>query len=335
MNTVYLPLVMNEFVEKEEQQPMKPIVDISFWQSPDSIDYDKFAAAISGVILRGAYGIWKDTKFEKHYEEFHKRGVPIGCYHYIIGNYSGKQQADLFYSIVKDKELKLWLWNDVEDRGVITGLSSKVVIEYHSNIESLTGKKVGIYTGVYAWSEIMGANSKMYADRDLWLAHYGVVTPSLPRYSGWTKWVFWQYSSSGRIDGYYGNIDMNNFNGEQDEFVRKFSLGIVTPEPPSLEGKFYCNYCGTYTENDSYGCCAKCGAPREDWIPEPQVTTLHTTRIVNIRSQPSTTASTVGVRTVGEEVRVKNIFVLSSSSVWVEDHKGWSAVVHAGIKYME
>jgi hypothetical protein len=66
-NTVYLPLVMDGVeVAEEDDKPMKPIVDISYWQQ--GIDYDKFADDISGAILRGAYGIWKDTMFETHYK---------------------------------------------------------------------------------------------------------------------------------------------------------------------------------------------------------------------------------------------------------------------------
>ena len=144
-NTVYLPLVINEWNASEEEKIMKPIVDISFWQPASTIDYDKLAESVSGVILRGAYGIWVDTQFEKHYEELSKRNVPIGVYHYVIGNYSGKQQAGIFFEAVKGKKLRLGLWNDVEDRRVTTGLTSDVVIEYHNEIEKLYGKKVGIF----------------------------------------------------------------------------------------------------------------------------------------------------------------------------------------------
>lgn len=333
MPTVYLPFIANNSEETQEGTGgvMKPIVDISYWQQ--GIDYDKFAASISGAILRGAYGVWKDTWFETHYSELSKRGVPIGSYHYVIGNYSGKQQAQIFYDIVKDKELKLGLWNDVEDRRDGTALSSSVVIDYHTNIESLYGKKVGIYTGVYCWYEIMLDKSKLFGDRDLWIAHYGVIEPSLPRSGGWTKWLLWQYTSSGRFDGYYGNVDSNNFNGTEEEYKDYFNLD-GEEEPTIPIGSFYCCYCDQYTPNDSYGHCSKCGAPREDWIPEPTSITLYTVRAVNIRSLPSTSSSVNGVREVGEEVKIKDIYVESPTAVWVEDYKGWSALVYGGVKYI-
>lgn len=313
---------------------MKPIVDISFWQPSTSIDYDKLADAVSGVILRGAYGIWEDTQFQKHYDELSKRNVPIGSYHYIIGNYTGKQQAQVFYNVIKDKKLLLGAWDDVEDRRDTTGLNSAVVIEYHTEIERLLGKKVGIYTGVYAWAEIMGDKSTMYADRDLWIAHYGVIVPSLPRYSGWKKWILWQHTDNLTVDWYYSGIDGNKFNGTDQEFIDHFGLGEVLP-PTIPIGKFWCEYCGQYTENDSYGHCGKCGAPREGWVPQPTPATLRTIKIVNIRKEPNVYASTVGVRQVNAEVEILDIYVASPNSVWVKDAFGWSAVVHAGVKYME
>lgn len=313
---------------------MKPIVDISYWQPTTEIDYDKLAESVSGVILRAAYGIWPDTAFEKHYAELTKRQVPLGAYHYIIGNWSGKQQAPVFHEATKGKTLKLGLWNDVEDRRELTGLSSKVVIEYHNEIERLSGRKVGIYTGVYAWSEIMGADSKLFADRDLWIAHYYVIVPSLPKNGGWTKWTLWQHTDKLVVEWYYSGIDGNKFNGTEQEYADHFNISDAL-EPTVPIGKFWCEYCGQYTENDSRGCCAKCGAPREGWIPEPTPTVLNTIRMVNIRSSPYLTASIVGVRQVSSEVEVLDLYVASPSSVWVKDHFGWSAIVHAGIKYIE
>ncbi len=67
---------------------MKPIIDISYYQSPVAINYDLIASQVSGVILRAAYGKWKDTAFDRHYAEFTARGVPVGAYHYIIGSVS-------------------------------------------------------------------------------------------------------------------------------------------------------------------------------------------------------------------------------------------------------
>ena len=305
MSEIFLPLVMNNFVVVEEDEPMKPIVDISYWQSPDLIDYNKFAASISGAILRGVYGIWKDKHFDRHYQELYSRGVPIGTYHYIIGSYSGKAQAEIMKAAIVGKDLKLGIWNDVEDRNATTGLSASIVIDYQNNIENMTGKKAGIYTGVYAWSEIMGNLAYMFSDRALWIAHYGVIAPSLPRYGGWNKWLLWQMSSSGRIDGYSNNIDIDLFNGSEEEYRKYFSLDEIIPAPE---------------------------LPPTNGVILPELKVL---RNMNIRSDPTISSYIVGTRAVGDIVKVKDIYATSSTSVWVKDERGWSAIVHGLLKYME
>ena len=313
MTTVFLPLVMNDWVVVEEDK-MKPIVDISYWQQ--NIDYDKFAACISGAILRGAYGIWKDTMFDKHYTELHKRGVPIGAYHYIIGNYTGLAQADVFNQAIAGKELKLGLWNDVEDRRATTGLFPGIVIDYQNNIEVLAKRKVGIYTGVYAWYEIMGDKSKMYADRPLWIAHYGVTAPAFPKYGGWTKWVLWQMSDSGTVDGYFSHVDIDVFNGNETEYRKYFNLGEIIPEPPPAPEP-----------------------PPPPVIPPSGVIlpTLKVISDVRIRTEPSTSylSKEVRMRKAGEIVKVEEIKINSNTNIWVRDREGWSAVFYAGWQYMK
>ena len=300
-NTVYLPLVANEWIVAEEEK-MKPIVDISYWQSPSLIDYDLFADSISGAILRGAYGIWKDTAFETHYKELHARNVPLGSYHYIIGNYTGLAQADVFNQAIAGKELKLGLWDDVEDRDVTTGLSAKVVNEYHGNIETITKRKVDIYTGQYAWYEIMGNEAYKYGDRKLWMSWPMTTLPQMPIGSSWKTYLLWQYTYKGTIPGYLYSVDCNHFNGSEEEYLKYFNLSEIIPEPPT----------------------------QELILP-----TLKVIRNVNIRELPSTSSEVKGYYVPGDVIKVLEIKPISAISVWVRTEKGWSAVVHYGIRYME
>ena len=282
---------------------MKPIVDISYWQQ--GIDYDKFAAGISGAILRGAYGIWPDTMFETHYKELHDRGVPLGSYHYIIGNKTGLEQADVFNQVIANKELKLGLWDDVEDRRDTTALNANTVIEYHGNIETITKRKVCIYTGQYAWYEIMGKESNRFGDRDLWMSWPTVSQPPMPIGSSWTKWLLWQYTFKGRIDGYSSDVDCNNFNGSEEEYKQHFGIGTITPPTPE---------------------------PPANEITLPKLKVL---RFVYIRPEPRTNIKETGNYNAGDIIDVLEIKPINQLSVWVRTDKGWSAVVHYGVRYME
>ena len=251
---------------------MKPIIDISFYQKPEAINYDLLASQVSGVILRACYGIWKDTAFERHYAEFTARGVPVGAYHYIIGNQSISAQAAAFDIATSGKELKLGCWIDVEDtrdtniseeimRGLepIPAIEKMMVIDagnypegtrlYRQNVLDYAALQpdMGIYTSKGAWNAIMGG--AYLTDRKLWVAHYTTNPyPLMP--TGWDTWVLWQHTSSGRLAGYAGNLDMNRFNGDDADFAdwiggevpadpdKLFDAKVVTTPPNRLRTRY-------------------------------------------------------------------------------------------------
>lgn len=208
---------------------MKPIIDISFYQAPANIDYDLLASQVSGVILRACYGIWKDSAFERHYAEFTARGVPVGAYHYIIGSQPIQAQADAFNLAVGLKDTKLGCWIDVEDTRPGTRLYRQNVLDY-----AALQPDMGIYTSKGAWATIMGG---VYLnDRKLWVAHYtSNPYPLMP--TGWDNWILWQHTSSGRLSGYNGNLDMNRFNGDDADFADW--IGAEIPEEPEPEDKLF------------------------------------------------------------------------------------------------
>jgi GH25 family lysozyme M1 (1,4-beta-N-acetylmuramidase) len=209
---------------------MKPILDISFYQRPDAINYDLLAEQVSGVILRACYSVYKDTAFERHYQEFTSRGIPVGAYHYIIGSQPIQAQADAFNLAVGLKDMQLGCWIDVEDTREGTKLYRQQVLDY-----AALQPDMGIYTSKNAWSVIMGG--AYLTDRKLWVAHYTTNPyPLIP--TGWDSWWLWQFTSSGRLPGYAGNLDMNRFNGDDADFAAWIGdLPIPEPEPKLFDAK--------------------------------------------------------------------------------------------------
>lgn len=208
---------------------MKPIIDISFYQPPSAVDYNLLATQVSGVILRGCYGIWKDTAFDRHYAEFTARGVPVGAYHYIIGSASIQAQADAFNVAVGAKDMRLGCWIDVEDTRPDTRLYRQNVLDYTE-----LQPDMGIYTSKGAWNAIMGG--AYLTDRKLWVAHYTTNPyPLMP--TGWDNWILWQHTSSGRLPGYAGNLDMNRFNGDDADFAEWVGIELPVPEPKLFDAK--------------------------------------------------------------------------------------------------
>ena len=209
---------------------MKPILDISFYQAPSAINYDLLASNVSGVILRAVYGIWKDTAFETHYRELTKRGVPVGAYHYIIGSQSIKAQADAFNLAVGLKDMRIGCWIDVEDTRDGTRLYRQNVLDY-----AALQPDMGIYSRKSAWTEIMGG---VYLnDRKLWICDINNnLYPLLPQ--GWNNWWLWQFTHTGRLPGYTGNLDCNRFNGDDADFAAWIGeTEVPEPEPKLFDAK--------------------------------------------------------------------------------------------------
>jgi len=245
---------------------MKPIIDISFYQDPALINYDLLASQVSGVILRACYSIYKDTKFDRHYQEFTRRGVPVGAYHYIIGSASIQAQADAFNVAVGLKDMRLGCWIDVEDTRANTKLYRKNVLDY-----AALQPDMGIYTSKGAWAAIMGG---IYLnDRKLWVAHYTTNPyPLLP--TGWDSWWLWQFTSSGRLPGYAGNLDTNRFFGDDADFAawiggevpaqpdKLFDAKVTTTPPNRLKTRY--TPAGTVR-------------PEADWLPSQAIVPVYET----------------------------------------------------------
>jgi len=260
---------------------MKPIIDISFWQAPLRIDYDKLAEQVDGMILRAAYGTSKDIHFDQHYAELSARGVPLGAYHYLIGSQSMSRQAVAFATILEGKQLKLGTWMDVEDIRSGTRLYRNQVLEYASLVPDS-----GIYTSRSRWHEIMGG--AYLTDRKLWVAHYTTASqPLMP--VGFDSYWLWQHTSSGRLDGYAGNLDMNRFGGSEQEWLAWIGEEEeLEPEPEPDEPLFQ--------------------ARVYSWA----------TPYVNVRAEPSLSAGKVGFK---YPLAVTD--VMSTVPDWYEVPEGW------------
>ena len=187
-------------------------IDISAWQKPESINYDKLAKQIDFAILRVGYtghgtgvSLHKDEAFDKHYAELHRRGIPLGVYWYSCANTPDKaiQEAKKCLEFIQGKELLYPVFMDVEDTyhqqpsSAITLTDS--VIAFCETIEN-AGYYVGIYSSTWWFHNEMELNR--LSPYDLWVAQWNKSEPEIRK-------GIWQYSSKGKLDGYNGNLDCN------------------------------------------------------------------------------------------------------------------------------
>ena len=76
------------------------------------------------------------------------------------------------------------------------------------------GVRAMIYASPSFWQTYM-SNTRWFADNGysvLWIAHWGVSSPSVPA-SNWggKSWTFWQYTSNGSVPGISGAVDLDRY----------------------------------------------------------------------------------------------------------------------------
>lgn len=185
------------------------IIDVSHWQG--NINFANVKKdGIEGVIIKAGgsdKGFYTDNKFNTNYTNAINNGLHVGAYYYVgskcLSKEDGKEDADRFINIINGKKFDLPVYMDVEEPN--KGQKDKVTNAIIGFCEEMESK--GYYVGVYA-SDISGFKDMFNYDdiKDkytLWVARYG----SKPKYA--TKYDVWQYSSTGKVNGISGNVDMD------------------------------------------------------------------------------------------------------------------------------
>lgn len=177
------------------------IVDISKYQ-PD-VDYDALISDTALIILRAGYrgtggGIYQDQKFALHASELKKRGVRFGVYFFSIAKNEAQAQeeARAFWEYASVYDPLFWAM-DAEDKSITNG----AIREFAGELRRLGAEKVGCYVANHLYDSY-GYDSLREAFDFTWIPRYGTTLPA-------HRCDLWQYTSTGRVDGINGNVDLN------------------------------------------------------------------------------------------------------------------------------
>lgn len=184
-------------------------IDVSSWQGRINWQ-DVKENGVGFAIPRAGYG-WEDkprqtdSQFYNNINGAKTVGIPIGCYHYSYATtrYEAKREADFLLDIIQGYQFEYPIFYDLEDkvqRDLGKDRLTEVALSFCEELE-----QAGYYPAVYC--SLDWARSRLDMERlnryDLWLAqYYHTVT-----YTG--PYTVWQYTSTGRIDGITGNVDLN------------------------------------------------------------------------------------------------------------------------------
>ena len=202
-------------------QQAKGVIDVSEWQG--DIDWAKAKAdGVEGVIIRLGYG-WgnnADKKAQRNISECKRFGIPFGIYWYSYADTPsiakeegagvvaklkrfGVRASDLAYPVYYD--LEKWTWKGHQPP-TDPNVYNDIVNNWYGALQSAGYKNLGVYSYT---SYLQGPlkHADIYA-KTTWVAQYGARMgfDSFP-----TDSRGWQYTSSGKVDGISGNVDMNAF----------------------------------------------------------------------------------------------------------------------------
>ncbi|HHU49526.1 MAG: GH25 family lysozyme [Caldicoprobacterales bacterium] len=206
---------------------MKKGIDVSKWQG--IIDWQKVkAAGIEFAIIRAGYGRlpqYKDATFELNYAGAKAAGIHLGAYHYSYADSTAKakQEGELFLSWLKGRQFEYPVVLDLEADSLIK-LGKKVLTEIADRFLS-TVESAGYYVALYSnrhWLNNLLDSNYLLKKYDLWLAHWTKSGKPDMDLSG--ECGLWQYSSSGRVEGIKGNVDLNIAYRDYPVIIRKSGL---------------------------------------------------------------------------------------------------------------
>ncbi|HQY65128.1 MAG: hypothetical protein IPF92_03900 [Myxococcales bacterium] len=194
-------------------------LDVSAYQS--TVDFAKVkGAGREFVVMRVSAGTNVDGRFAANWPNAKRAGLVRGAYQYFYPSQDVDRQADLVISQLRAAGYTSDDLPPVLDLETRDGLSAATVVarakRWLARVEAALDVRPMVYTAAFM-SGVTGTNFSSYP---LWVANYGVTCPELP--SGWSKWLFWQDSSTGRIAGVTGDVDTDFFNGSLTE-LRAFA----------------------------------------------------------------------------------------------------------------
>ena len=208
-------------------QQAKGVIDVSEWQG--DIDWAKAKAdGVEGVIIRLGYGEGNnaDKKAQRNISECKRLGIPFGIYWYSYADTPsiakeegtdvvaklkqfGVNPSDLAYPVYYD--LEKWTWEGHQPP-TDPNVYNDIVNNWYSALQPGGYRNLGVYSYT---SYLQGPlkHADIYA-KTTWVAQYGARMgfDSFP-----TNSRGWQYTSTGKVDGISGNVDMNAFGNKEYE----------------------------------------------------------------------------------------------------------------------
>ena len=185
-------------------------IDVSDWQKDINWQAVKDSRKVQFAMIRSGWstgidGNETDRKFYQNVKNAKAVGMPIGVYHYSYAKTppEARDEAKYCLSIIKGHKFDYPIVFDIEEPRM-----EKLGKDTLTNIVKAfcdTISEAGYYAAFYAnphWLNNLLNAEELVKKYDLWLAHWGVDSPS-------RKCGIWQYTSEGSVPGIVGHVDLD------------------------------------------------------------------------------------------------------------------------------
>ena len=217
-------------------------VDLSDWQGTE-VDFNAVkSAGYDYVILRAGFARTEDNAFEGNYSRAKAAGLDVGVYLYSYASTKDGvlAEAAALKTWLKGKTLEYPVYFDLEDpathgpmsRDALTALALAFLDEMAAD-----GWLVGLYS-CKSWLEHKMDTNKICAKYECWMAQY-LSDGTYSIYDRYDEvYGMWQYSSSGKVSGVPGNVDMDVCFKDYPSICREYGFNgyEATGETLTLSG---------------------------------------------------------------------------------------------------
>lgn len=191
-------------------------IDISSYQA----GLDLHNVAYDFVLIKATQGVaYTNPYCDTHFQQAQSQGKKIGVYHYADGN-DAIAEANYFVDTCAGYIRHAMFVLDWEGEGTEF---TDWALTFLRQVEARIGYKPVIYMSEsvvnrYSWSAVVAG------DYGLWVAKYAdnqvdnnydmSNAGPVPDVNWWPFYLMWQWTSTGRLSGYAGNLDCNVFYGD-------------------------------------------------------------------------------------------------------------------------
>lgn len=197
-------------------------IDVSHYQGAIRWNQVKNAGYSFAFIKATEGKDFVDSWFADNVNQATSAGLLTGAYHFCraFNETQAIAEADHFLEVIQSAggmdllELPPVLDMETPNNSTRKQLVSAVKA-FIGRIKEKSGRDAILYTYPYFIDRYLDASS--LRDIPLWLASY---SPNPPQdKGGWNRWLFLQYTEKGTVPGIDGPVDLNEFDGGEDELM--------------------------------------------------------------------------------------------------------------------